>query len=367
MSEETERLAREAETHRGRVDETLDRLKERFSVGQIVDELSGYVRDGQGADMVKNLNRQVRDNPLALGLVGAGVAWLLMGQGVRDEGRRLKGRYEDWREEDDLYDRDRLSGGGYPIADGRPHTVGEGPYAGSTAGSYSDSGRGPGYSARAKEAASSAASGISGAASSTASSVSGAASSAASGVAGAARSMGSSVSDAAQSAGSAISDAAGSASETVTHAMHDARDAAYGAGEAVYRGGASAGRRAAGYGRKARRSFLDTLQEEPLIVGAVALAIGAAVGAALPATRREDALFGEARDRLRDDAVDYGRDALSKAEHVASEAYKAGSEEAERKGLKPQGEGETLAEKASSVVGKAVDAAKDDARKEGLV
>jgi len=84
MSTETERLAQEAEQRRSSLDQTLDSLKEKFSPGQIVDEVASYVRSGQGAEMVQNLNRQVRDNPLALGLIGAGAAWLLLGQGVRD-------------------------------------------------------------------------------------------------------------------------------------------------------------------------------------------------------------------------------------------------------------------------------------------
>ncbi len=341
MSEETERLAREAEERRSHVDSTLDQLKDKFSVGQIVDELSGYVREGQGADMVRNLNRQVRDNPLALGLVGAGIAWLLLGQGVREGGHRVKDRYDEWRDDDDLYDRDRLSGGGYPIADGRPHTVGEGPYAGQSGSHAAASPGGAGLAERAKGAAGR--------------------------VGSAASSAGSSIAGGASSLGSGVSGAASAASDRVGHALHDARDAASHAGERVYRSGASAGRRIGGYGRSARRTFLDTLQEEPLIVGAVALAIGAAVGAALPSTRREDELFGQTRDRLRDGALDYGRDALDKAEHVAGEAYRAASEEAEAKGLKPGSDGETLAQKASSVIERATEAAKDDARKEGLI
>lgn len=362
MSTETERLAQEAETRRSQVDQTLDQLKDRFSVGQIVDELSGYVREGQGAEMVSNLNRQVRDNPLALGLVGAGIAWLLLGQGARDQGHRLKDRYDDWRDDDDSYDRGRLSGGGYPIADGRPHVVGSGPYAGTSAtggssGSVSGGSTGPGYAAQAR-----------GAVSSAGSSVAGAASSAGSSVADAARSAGSTVSGTASSAASGIGNAAHAASEAVTHGLHDARDAAYGAGGSIYRGGAYAGQEAARLGRRARRSFLDTLQEEPLIVGAVAVAIGAAIGAALPATRREDELFGGARDQLLDDALDYGREGVRKAETVASEAYKAGTEEADRKGLKPEGSGgETIAEKVSSVAAKVGEAAQDSARKEGLI
>lgn len=351
MSTETERLAREAETRRSQVDQTLDQLKDRFSVGQIVDELSGYVREGQGAEMVSNLNRQVRDNPLALGLVGAGIAWLLLGQGARDQGSRLKGRYDDWRDEDDTYDRARLSGGGYPVADGRPHVVGSGPYAGAAnAGST-----GPGYASQAR-----------GAVSSTGSSVAGAASSAGSSIADAARSAGSTVSSTASSTAAGIGGAAQAASETVTRGLHDARDAAYEAGDSIYRGGAYAGEQAARLGRRAQRSFLDILQEEPLIVGAVAVAIGAAIGAALPSTRREDELFGSTRDQLRDDALDYGREGVRKAETIATEAYKAGTEEADRKGLKPEG-GETIAEKVSSVAAKTGEAAQESARKEGLI
>src|SRR3546814_14359909 len=77
-----------------------------MSVGQIVDEVSRYVKDGQGADMARNFGRQVRDNPLALALVGAGMAWLMVGQGARAEGRRLKGRYDDWRDDDEYDDYD---------------------------------------------------------------------------------------------------------------------------------------------------------------------------------------------------------------------------------------------------------------------
>jgi hypothetical protein len=100
MSNETDRLEREAELHRRRLDSTLAEIESKFSPGAIVDELSGYLRDGQGATMVRNLNRQVRDNPLALGVIGAGVAWLLMGKGVRRSAGTVRERYQDWRQHD---------------------------------------------------------------------------------------------------------------------------------------------------------------------------------------------------------------------------------------------------------------------------
>src|SRR3546814_20183548 len=82
-----------------------------MSVGQIVYEVSRYVKDGQGADIARNFGRQVRDNPLALALVGAGMAWLMVGQGARADGRRLKGRYEDWRDDEEYIDYDPYESG----------------------------------------------------------------------------------------------------------------------------------------------------------------------------------------------------------------------------------------------------------------
>lgn len=355
MSNDTDRLENEAESHRSRVDSTLDELRDRFSVGQIVDEVSSYLKEGQGSDMARNLGRQVRDNPLALGLIGAGIAWLFTGDSARAEGRHLRGRYDQWRD-DREYDR---SDEAFPL--------GSEPVVGSQAGAYDPSTRGtapvsprpspypvtggasrpsigdadasgssgPGMTDKAKAAASSA---------------------------------GTSVSDAASRAGSAISGAAGSARDTAARLGSDASDAAWRAEEAAARRAREAGRGIYRAGRGARRTFLDTLYEEPLIMGGVALALGAAVGAALPSTRREDELMGSARDKMRDEAYAYGQDTVERAGHVAEKAYEAASEEADKKGLMPKGGagGETLAEKASDVAKTAAGAAKSEAKKEGL-
>ncbi|WP_182086632.1 DUF3618 domain-containing protein [Aureimonas sp. ME7] len=383
MSTETDRLAREAEQRRSSLDQTLENLKGKLSVGQIVDELSDYVREGQGADMVRNLNNQVRDNPLALGLIGAGAAWLLLGQGVRDNARsatrRVSERYDDWRgentrdwdtggwAEDDRDNRFEGAGSAARFEGDRTRGVTSGGYPGSAGGSSSSSigSSLSGAASSVRSGASSAASGVGSAASNAASSVGSAASGAASSVGSAASNAAGAVSDAASRAGSAISDAASSASDRANQLSHDARDAAYRAGDASYRTLSQAGDRAAYYGRRARRTFLDTLQDEPLVLGAVAVAIGAAIGAALPSTRTEDEWLGETRDRLRDEAVGYGREALDKAGTVAQKAYEAGSAEAEAKGLKPEGgSGETLAEKVSSVAQAAYGTAKEEAKKE---
>jgi hypothetical protein len=57
-------------------------------------------------------------------------------------------------------------------------------------------------------------------------------------------------------------------------------------GEHLWDGARDAGDRASYYGRRVRRGFFDTLHEQPLVLGALGLAAGAAIGAALPVTER---------------------------------------------------------------------------------
>jgi hypothetical protein len=61
---------------------------------------------------------------------------------------------------------------------------------------------------------------------------------------------------------------------------------------------------------RARESTMRLIDEQPLVLGAIGLAVGAALGAALPSTRREDALLGEARDDLLDTARGTARESL---------------------------------------------------------
>ncbi|NDW07804.1 DUF3618 domain-containing protein [Jiella pacifica] len=341
MSTDTDRLEREAESHRANLDSTFDALRDRLSVGQIVDEVSGYLKEGQGADTVKNLGRQVRDNPLALGLVGAGLAWLLLGDGARGKGQEMSDRYTRWRE-DREYDRFDEA---FPPHDGDVTDDRSAPsrqYVGSSTTTSKGTGStGPGIGSKVADAASS---------------VGAAGSSAASSVSESAKTAGQSVSDAASSAGDAARRGFHDASDSVSHASSTAMHSARRTGRSAYRAGA-----------RAQRNVADLIHDEPLVFGAIALAIGAAVGALLPATRTEDEWMGETRDHLRDDAYEQGRETLHKAENVAAKTYEAVSEEAEGTGLKPKSsQDETIAERVSDVVKAGKNAAKTEVKKEGL-
>ena len=63
--------------------------------------------------------------------------------------------------------------------------------------------------------------------------------------------------------------------------------------------------------------FQRTLQDNPLAVGAVALAVGMATGFAIPESRREAEAFGPTRDRLADRASELIGEAKERAREVA--------------------------------------------------
>jgi len=65
--------------------------------------------------------------------------------------------------------------------------------------------------------------------------------------------------------------------------------------------------------------FQHTLYENPLAVAAATLALGAAVGLAVPQTRKEHELMGEARDNLVDKVQTVAQDTMEKVQRVAGD------------------------------------------------
>lgn len=82
----------------------------------------------------------------------------------------------------------------------------------------------------------------------------------------------------------------------------------YDAGEMV----SDFGHQAADGARWAGRGIQRLMNENPLAVGAAAVAVGAAVGLALPTTRVEHEYMGEASEKLMDKAQQAARDAMDK-------------------------------------------------------
>jgi ElaB/YqjD/DUF883 family membrane-anchored ribosome-binding protein/vacuolar-type H+-ATPase subunit E/Vma4 len=97
------------------------------------------------------------------------------------------------------------------------------------------------------------------------------------------------------------------------------------------------------------QGFQRTLEENPLLVGAIALGIGAAVGFMMPETQPENRFMGEARDRLVENVQQTAHEVVEKVQNVASETL------------------DTAKEKAQDVAAEVIDTAKDEARNQGLM
>ena len=123
----------------------------------------------------------------------------------------------------------------------------------------------------------------------------------------------------AHGASDTVGRAAHDAGETVGRVAHDARDMAvpFVDDAQVTAGRAYRGARTGVI--RAERGIESQLQDNPLAVGAIALAIGAAIGLALPHTRQEDAWMGQTKDRLLERAEGAAHEAIAKVEEVAGD------------------------------------------------
>ena len=75
------------------------------------------------------------------------------------------------------------------------------------------------------------------------------------------------------------------------------------------------------------KRFGEVLRENPLAVGAVAVAVGTAVGLALPSTRFENEYVGEASERLVDKAQEVAREAIDKVQSAAQQMTSEGQQQ----------------------------------------
>jgi len=98
-----------------------------------------------------------------------------------------------------------------------------------------------------------------------------------------------------------VSDKMGSAKERVGESAHGAMDSA---------------RHQA---HRANVGFHNMLDDNPMALGAIGIAVGALLGAMLPATRKEDELMGGASDRVTDKARHLARSGRDKATQAGHE------------------------------------------------
>jgi ElaB/YqjD/DUF883 family membrane-anchored ribosome-binding protein len=261
MTKTSAELEREVEDARGRIDRTVEALKDKMQPKELFNEATTMM--GQTSNKVLTTAvEQLRENPIPIALIGLGVAWLAISQTRRAS-----------------------AGASYP----------EGYYP-----TYEGYDEDEGLRAKVKAKA--------------------------------------------EAAKAKLAETAEQAKQRLTTAQAQAGD-----GLATARGKASeyahlAQEKAGEYGRSAKRRFDQTLDQEPLVIGAIGLAVGAAIGAALPASPVERRYFGPARNK----AAEAAKASIGQVKDVAQRAYGQVKDELHRQ-TGPEGEGASLADKASAI------------------
>jgi hypothetical protein len=152
------------------------------------------------------------------------------------------------------------------------------------------------------------------------------------------------------------------AAETVRTKSSEAVSAASQMVSSGYRDGAQASARAGEQllqtGQRAQETFAETVQRHPVVVGAVGLAIGAILAAALPVTRQEEQLLGDAGSELKKKAQDVASSGVEAVKGAAKDVYDETLAHAREQGLSAEGMREAAAnvgEKVKDVIAKARD------------
>jgi hypothetical protein len=78
MAPRSEQLEREADATRAQLQSTIEELRYRVTPGQILDQVLDLTGEGAATEFVNNLRDQVVRRPLAVMLMGAGLAWLML-------------------------------------------------------------------------------------------------------------------------------------------------------------------------------------------------------------------------------------------------------------------------------------------------
>ncbi|CAN5182229.1 hypothetical protein BH20ACI1_BH20ACI1_13390 [soil metagenome] len=149
----------------------------------------------------------------------------------------------------------------------------------------------------------------------------------------AASAVGESVSSAAGTVSDTVGSAAGAVSNKVSNAAGAISETASDVADKAYKQVGNLGAKAQDFAESTQDNFEYYMEENPLAVGAVALALGAAVGMAFPSTRIENRYMGEARNNLLQKAEETARDAVGKVQKVAGEVTETVKEEAKNQGL----------------------------------
>jgi ElaB/YqjD/DUF883 family membrane-anchored ribosome-binding protein len=265
-------LERRSDAIRAEMGQTLDALQRNYSPGRLLDRSLDLFKE-HGGEIGSNLGRSVKQNPMPLLLTAVGIGWLIYSQSRQQSG--ASGEYARYDASDDVEDYAATSaaslentGGAYVASAEYTETS----YASDTTATDASTGDGAG-------------------------------------------------------ATGAVKEKLGAAREKIRGAKDSAMSSVRGGASRVTDTSRRAAERAREQSRRAGQGLQTMLEEQPLVVGALGVALGAIIGAVLPESEREDRMLGQARDRVLDRAKDLGtrgyEQVRSKAQQAASGAREA--------------------------------------------
>jgi ElaB/YqjD/DUF883 family membrane-anchored ribosome-binding protein len=334
-------LQREIELQRSRVEDTIDQIQQKLSPGQMVDELLAYTKGG-GGEFISTLQRQVTANPLPVALLGVSLAWLMAKPGStnKDSSTSYSSpapapapvRYTD-REWDESISTNRgyTAGAGDDYDDDYEYEDIDYPVT-----TVSGSVRRTGYSTdesgnRFSHFVDDAGKKFRAATDAQGRRAGHFIDDAGNRFRGFTDSTGSAIQHIRDEAGNLLDEAGNWASHTwrmVRQRMHDARDTA---GRGLGGGRRRAGRAGAAVQHQfghLNDTLIHQFRDQPLVGGALAFALGAALGSALPHTEQEDALLGEAADNVKGMATEQAAGLYEQGRQKTTELYETASSKA---------------------------------------
>ena len=313
-SSDPDHIERNLDQTRARLDSHLSELQDRFSPGQVLDDLMGYFRGSEGADFGRNLLDSVKSNPLPAALTGIGLAWLMASnprphQDSADGPLLAPGR-----------SRVRVFGAKDPVPTtydamtARVRNAGQGVTRQQDEAEHA-------YNARLHEARGQAI-GLARQAQETTESFS------------------QRIQDALSAAKQTVAQGASAATQAVGQGAQGLRDRAGDAadqlGSAAQQGGQYASDQLAHSSQTAQQmggTLIAALADSPVLLGALGLAAGALLGALVPQSDQEEAALGGIAGQTRQTARDLAQEAVDRGGRVAQTVLEAGRSSASEHGL----------------------------------
>jgi ElaB/YqjD/DUF883 family membrane-anchored ribosome-binding protein len=327
-----EAIERDIEQTRSQMADTLDDLQRRLSPGQLMDRALGYLEEKSG-DIGSDLVATVKQNPIPITLVGIGVAWLAMvGLGRSSKHASTAhshsaGGFSMHREDYETpTTRGGYAAGGQTSTElhGPEHTLGEkafterrlgsdrriSSFAGGTGYRVTGEGAGPGSGTTERRQGERRTAPVLGQGMGEQHLASG---------------MGSQARETVRETAGTVREKAGEVQHKLGGAMHETVETVREkAGEMQHKASEAlgqvrhktaelshqAGDRARELSHKAQEQISYLAHEQPLVLAALGIAVGAAIGASLPRTRPENELMGGARDELMQRAEETGSEML---------------------------------------------------------